>query len=97
MGANAVRAGDRRFLSPGEFSALSGLSLATVHRYLKSGRLPYWQPRGRRGRILIPADALQTLAKDSLQPDPDPTMPAPCMDTNRLSGPRPRWTQRTGA
>ena len=43
----------RHYLSPHEFSGLSGLSLATVRRYLKRGRLPYRQPAGRRGRILI--------------------------------------------
>src|SRR5690348_3372943 len=48
----------KRFLSPKEFSELSGLSLATIHRYIKNGKLPYRQPAGPRGRILIPAEVL---------------------------------------
>ena len=49
----------RGLLSPKEFSQLSGLSLATVHRYLKAGKLPFLQPGGPRSRVLIPSDALQ--------------------------------------
>jgi hypothetical protein len=59
-----------RFLSPQEFSQLSGLSLATVHRYLKNGKLLYRQPAGRRGRVLIPSNALATLACTTSQPMP---------------------------
>jgi hypothetical protein len=91
----------KRFLSPREFSVLSGLSLATVHRYIKDGKLPYRQPAGRRGRIIIPADALaaaptadapvrQERAPDpASQPHPHTTAHSP-----PLPGPRPRWTQQ---
>jgi hypothetical protein len=89
----------KRFLSPQEFSGLSGLSLATVHRYLKRGKLPFRQPGGPRGRILIPADAL--LLSDvtpqvprpteaAAESTPLPTSPVP------LSGPRPRWMHQAG-
>jgi hypothetical protein len=91
----------RRYLSPQDFSQLSGLSLASVYRYLKSGQLPCWQPRGPRGRILIPADAL--VMAHAGRPDaptsltstlaaPSPATAAPqCQTAPQLSGPRPKW------
>jgi hypothetical protein len=95
----------RGFLSPQEFSHLTGLSLASVHRYLKSGRLPCWQPRGRRGRILIPTDlALQAFAGSSETPAcaaSTVTAPSPIASAalpqpvSPLSGPRPKWLQAT--
>ena len=48
----------RETLSPQEFVTLSGLSLATVRRYLKDGRLAAIQHGGRRCRVLIPRSAL---------------------------------------
>ena len=91
----------RRYLSPQEFSQLSGLSLASVYRYLKNGQLPCWQPRGPRGRILIPADALLKAhagprdAPTSLT-NTEATLPPAVMTSQRqsppqLSGPRPKW------
>ena len=48
-----------KHLSPWEFSQQSGLSIASVRRYLRDGKLPFAQPGGPRGRILMPADALR--------------------------------------
>ncbi len=91
----------KRFLSPKEFSQFSGLSLATIHRYLKMGKLPYRQPAGPRGRILIPAEALaiasvtgppapqEQATYPAFLPHPQTTAPLP-----PLSGPRPRWTRQ---
>ncbi len=45
---------DREAVSPQEFVVLSGLSIATVRRYIAGGRLPCIQPGGRRCRVLIP-------------------------------------------
>jgi hypothetical protein len=95
---------EQRYLSPQEFSALSGLSLATVHRYLRNGRLPYRQPAGHRGRILIPADALE-LVIAATPPDEPPQAPAapstsamtrPPVTPARPPGPRPKWTRLAG-
>ena len=91
----------RRYLSPQEFSGLSGLSLATVRRYLRNGKLPYRQPAGHRGRILIPADALDLLLaatspeEPSQAPQVPPTTPRPQppVTPTRPSGPRPKWTR----
>ena len=90
----------RKHLSPAEFAVESGLSLATVRRYLKSGRLPKVQFGGFRCRVLIPREALQ-LAAGSLGTgaageaasgnSPSTTAPKP---SNRRR--KPRWlTQQT--
>ena len=94
----------RRYLSPQEFSELSGLSLSTVRRYLRNGRLPYRQPAGRRGRILIPAAALElssaaTPPGETSQARAAPSTPAttlPPVTPARPPGPRPRWTRLAG-
>jgi hypothetical protein len=92
----------RRYLSPQEFGRLSGLSLATVRRYLRLGCLPYRQPAGPRGRILIPDDALEAIA--GVPTDRATTAaasPAACLGepssstATRLPGPRPRWIRKT--
>ena len=69
--------------------------------YIKNGKLPYRQPAGSRGRILIPAEALaiapirdarvqqeQAMAPTVL-PQPQTTAQFP-----PLSGPRPKWTRQ---
>ncbi len=85
------------YCSPDEFSALSGLSPATVRRRLKSNQLPSVQPGGRGHRVLIPRDALEQLARvQPPPPEPDAANPAPTTagpadpDSPR-TGPRPRW------
>ncbi len=107
MAGRTTEAGDlqgRQYLSPQEFSARSGLSLATVHRYLRRGRLPFLQPAGPRGRILIPADALERVLGEPCPAGPAQapgasstaaTAPAP-NTTVRPCGPRPKWTQLAG-
>jgi hypothetical protein len=79
-------------LSPKQFSELSGLSLATVHRYLRCGRLPYTQLGGRRHRILIPFDALDQVHKQMAE---GPPLRAEAADRPSRQGPRsgptPRW------
>lgn len=94
----------RTYLSPLEFSQASGLSLATVHRYLRSNKLPHLQPGGRRGRILIPVDALEMASSAAPETPSDGPITAPEEPAHiqqpetpaRLSGPRPRWTRQAG-
>jgi len=96
----------KAFLDVEEFSLLTGLSEQTVRRYLKSNRLPFVQPAGPRGRILIPVTAL--LSRESGHPTPDGMLPIdhPAPETQstnpdnfsreRLPGPRPRWARGPG-
>ena len=89
------------YVSPREFARLSGLSLATIHRYVKCGKLPCCQPGGRRARLLIPIDALQGLALQSPSTERAPAAQVSPMATapirnelpgpTRLAGPVPRW------
>jgi len=95
----------RHYLSPQEFSQLSGLSLATVHRYLKKGNLPFQQPGGPRSRILIPAEVLVAIVTVTPGSTSKAVVPAPVpkpiphtpKDPVRLPGPRPRWTLPAGS
>ena len=107
-GRNIVEAAQgmdaRRYLSVQEFKQLSGLSLATIHRYLKSGKLPFRQPAGPRSRVLIPTDALDILCRSTQPPitpplatDADLTPDRDATNDPPLSGPRPKWQRRLAA
>ena len=78
------------YLKLDEFQKLCGLSLVTLRRYIKSGKLECVQAAGRGHRILIPRDALDKL-RAAPKPPPDPAE-AECPSRNgALSGPKPRW------
>jgi len=92
------------YQSPLEFARLNGLSIATVRRYLKSGRLPKAQPGGRGCRVLIPSDAIDVI-KTSDSPVADEVIVSPTIDTNPESetpietpsqppGRSPKWMER---
>lgn len=91
----------RAYLSPAEFAAETGLSISTIGRYLKSGRLPKAQPGGPGCRVMIPRVALEPLIADAQSPSSvqDTTVDAkpPCApekSPSALSGPQPRWLSR---
>jgi hypothetical protein len=42
-----------------QLSELTGLSLATLNRLQADGAITYFQPGGKRSRVLFPADAIQ--------------------------------------
>lgn len=83
------------FFSPAEFSRQSGLSPATVARYLARGKLPYLQPGGKRCRVLIPQVAFEMVARNNSTHKTD-SSPADCQSQqvdhdSRLSGAKPKW------
>lgn len=83
----------KEFLSPEEFHQLSGLSPATINRYLASGKLPKVQPGGKGCRVMIPRSALNALpAPPAIPPKiaPDAQPDRPSIRQVR-SGPRARW------
>jgi excisionase family DNA binding protein len=64
---------DTYYLSPQAIADLSGLSLSTVHRYLDKGKLPKEQPGGKRCRVLIPRDALESTNRNGESAGDTPT------------------------
>lgn len=78
----------RRYLTLKEFSAHTGLSVATIRRLFKRGQLPAFQPGGPRTKLLFQADALEHTGEDIASPqsviDSTPSIP----------GPTPRWRGR---
>jgi hypothetical protein len=87
-----------RFLTPDEFAAQSGLSIATVRRYLKARRLPMAQPGGPRCRVVIPTWALESLCDiaHSIKQVVETKATEVAANPMRPSGPQPRWMQRSG-
>jgi hypothetical protein len=93
----------RKYLSPREYSTLTGLSMATVQRRLSTKQIPFFQPGGRRSRVLIPVDALQAQAEET---GPEPSTngsagpqtvrdPKPAIKKqSHLPGPQPRWMNK---
>jgi hypothetical protein len=93
------------FLSPAQFASASGLSPATVARYLAAGLLPKVQPGGPRHRVLIPASVLARLPETDGRQDTTAVVHANNDDVvastsqsesnrSRRSGPEPRWKSR---
>jgi len=80
----------RKYVSPQEFSAISGLSLATVYRRLRDGSLPSIQLGPKKSRVLISLDAAERLV--SAAPNAgDPSLPPSDEAPKPISGPRPKW------
>jgi len=79
-----------QLLTVQEFIAKSRLSAATIHRLKDQGKIPYFQPAGKGGRLLFPADAIEQAASEAAKPSSPP-------DENRphLSGPPPTWMRPT--
>lgn len=99
--ASTTLPSEREFVSPADFVALSGLSLATVRRYVADGRLPSAQPGGRRCRVLIPVSALSGFVRTrpTIAPQPQPKSPTTSIASRHipkktLPGPPPRWRSK---
>ena len=72
-----------------ELSRRSRLSIATLHRLKKAGRIAFFQPAGKGGRVLFPADAIERtgdLRSPAAETGHDDNSGDQC-----LSGPRPAW------
>ena len=82
-----------QLLTVQELIAKSRLSVATIHRLKKQGKIPYFQPAGKGGRLLFPADAIERAASEAAKP----SVPVSSPDANRphLSGPPPTWMRST--
>lgn len=94
-------ASQRDYLSPAQFSERTGLSPATVRRYIAAGRIPIFQPGGFRSRVLIPHEALEVppvTLESSNSVGSDPRVGDSKHLPNqlaRLSGSLPRWKSKS--
>ncbi|WP_410050395.1 helix-turn-helix domain-containing protein [Blastopirellula sp. J2-11] len=70
-----------RLFSIQELSARSGVPIVTLRRWAKAGRIPFFQPSGKNGRLLFSADAIQA----SIHSIPTSVRSAPRV------GRRPKW------
>lgn len=82
---------NKKLLGIKELSQKIGLSVSTIHRLKNAGKIPFFQPAGKRGRLLFPADAIEQAAA-SLPPLEEGQAPA-ADSSKRLSGRMPNWMQ----
>lgn len=79
----------QQLLTMHQFAARAGVSYSTVVRWVGQDRLIHYQPGGRKGRVLIPRNALDQsgpgLRGQQNVDGIDPVRP------KRNSGPRPKW------
>jgi hypothetical protein len=57
-----------QMLTVQEPSANSRLSVATIHRLKGQGKIPFYQPAGKGGRLLFPADAIRRTVSETANP-----------------------------
>jgi hypothetical protein len=81
-----------KHLSVEEFSQISGYSTTTVWRYLRAGKIPFFQPGGKGHRVSIPEDAVLAVTNSTVPATTvGPTSAAPAKPPLHLSGQRPAW------
>jgi excisionase family DNA binding protein len=73
----------RLYVTIDELSAICGLSVATLRRLVRGGRLHAVQPGGRGTKLLFRRDVLETAG-----PSDPPSTAGPSL---RLPGPKPNW------
>jgi excisionase family DNA binding protein len=81
----------RQYLTITEVSERTTLSVSTIQRLCRKGKLPYFQPGGPRTRLLFPPDVIEQavkLAQDASLPAPDPPVAA---SPTPSRGPKPKW------
>lgn len=88
------KATEKAYLDIKELKARTGLSVATLHRLKRQGKLPHFQPAGPGGRLLFPPDAIERCAAVVASSQPPPFAPAP-EPRRHLSGRCPAWMQPT--
>jgi hypothetical protein len=82
-----------QLLTVEELSVKSRLSVATIHRLKQQGKIPFYQPAGKRGRVLFPPDAIERTAQATSSSAAKASGNAG--NPSHLSGPRPTWMNTT--
>jgi len=86
-------AGDQQqLLTIEDLSRRSRLSVSTLRRLARAGKIPFFQPSGKGGRLLFPEDAIERAVVGSL-----PSTPTPNGEPQKLAGPRPAWMRGPAA
>jgi predicted DNA-binding transcriptional regulator AlpA len=70
-----------------ELIALSGMSRATVWRLKRDGKIPFFQPAGKGGRVTFPEDAIERVLSGDTVGSAEGNGDLP----ERLPGPKPSW------
>jgi hypothetical protein len=83
---------DTRYFDIKQFSTTSGLSVATIRRLARDGRIPYLQPAGKGGKLLFPPDALELADQGATHASAQPR-PTTSRQSSHLRGPVPSWMQ----
>jgi hypothetical protein len=80
---------DCDYVNAEQLSALSNLSVSTIWRLKRDGRIPFYQPAGPGGAARFPRDAIErgASAEPAATKPPRPSENAP----ERLAGPTPKW------
>ena len=79
------------YLDINELISRTGLSRATIWRLKRDGKIPFFQPAGKGGRVMFPEDAIEHAFAFHT--------PASVEDnggsSERLPGPQPGWMEPT--
>ena len=84
---------ERKYLTIGELSAATTLSVSTIRRLVRSGKLTAVQPGGPRHRMVFPQSAVDQLPGGGLAPVPGPAVSTRSEQSPHTRGPKPRWTK----
>ena len=74
-----------------ELIARSGMSRATVWRLKRDGKIPFFQPAGKGGRVTFPEDAIERSVSGETADSVEGNGHSP----ERLPGPKPSWMAST--
>ena len=85
---------EKAYVDIKELRARTGLSLSTLHRLKTNGKIPCYQPAGKGGRLLFPANAIERCATATAQ-EQTTLEPSASEPRDHLSGRRPNWMQTT--
>src|SRR5262245_50158632 len=79
------------YLDIRELSARSGLSVTTLRRYARDGKIESLQPGGPGSKLLFRPDALERCTTPPAGIGPQAAAPQSCSDSKRLPGRKPTW------
>lgn len=80
-----------QYVSIAELARISGMSLSTLHRLKRTGRIPYFQPGGKGARILFPRDALERSTPMDSKVGDSHDIQEFKDQKRKLPGPQPKW------